>query len=83
MLRLLITWLVKVDCVEDRVLYLSVQVVCIELFVMAKPIEPTPVLENKDAKAFWDSFQNIKFDAKKELELEKSRAIYKLFSKNK
>lgn len=50
---------------------------------MAKPIEPTPVLESKDAKAFWESFQKVKFDAKKELELDKSRAIYKLFSKNK
>jgi len=50
---------------------------------VAKPIEPTPVLENNDAKAFWESFQNVKFDARKEQELEKSRAIYKLFSKNK
>jgi len=47
---------------------------------MAKPIEPTPVLEGKDAKAFWDSLQKSKFDEKKAVELEKSRVIYKLFS---
>jgi|GEM_PF-4615523 len=48
---------------------------------MAKPIEPTPVLENKDAKAFWDSLQNTKFDQKKESFLEQSKAVFKHFSK--
>jgi hypothetical protein len=50
---------------------------------VAKPIEPTPILENKDAKAFWDSFNTLKFDSEKELELEKSKAVYKMFAKNK
>jgi hypothetical protein len=48
---------------------------------VAKPIEPTPVLENKDAKSFWDTLQNAKFDSKKELYLEQSRAVFKHFSK--
>ncbi len=47
---------------------------------MAKPIEPTPVLTNANAKAFWECMANTKHDEKKELELEKSRAIYRLFS---
>jgi hypothetical protein len=47
---------------------------------MAKPIEATPVLENKDAKAFWESLENNKFDSKKEKDLEKSKTIYKMFS---
>jgi hypothetical protein len=48
---------------------------------VAKPIEPTPVLENKDAKSFWDTLQNAKFDSKKEIYLEQSRAVFKHFSK--
>lgn len=48
---------------------------------MAKPIEPTPVLENKDAKAFWNSLESTKFDSKKETYLEQSRAVFKHFSK--
>ena len=47
---------------------------------MAKPIEPTPVLENKDAKAFWDSLENTKFDSKKETYLEQSKAVFKHFN---
>ena len=48
---------------------------------VAKPIEPTPVLENKDAKAFWDVLQNAKFDSQKESYLNQSRAVFKHFSK--
>ena len=48
---------------------------------MAKPIEPTPVLVDKDAKSFWESIENQKFDKNKEIELEKSRVIYRVFSK--
>jgi len=45
---------------------------------MAKPIEPTPVLEGENAKAFWESLAALKFDERKELQLDKSRAIYRL-----
>ncbi|MFH1256299.1 MAG: hypothetical protein V1494_03315 [Candidatus Diapherotrites archaeon] len=48
---------------------------------MAKPIEPTPVLKGVDAQAFWVSLENRKFDEKKSVELDKSRFIYKFFSK--
>ena len=48
---------------------------------MAKSIEETPVLKGQDAQAFWDSMKNPKHSPTKEIELEKSRRIYKLFSK--
>jgi len=50
---------------------------------MAKQIESTPDLENEDAKAFWDTVKNTKFDSRKDLEFRISRAVFSFFSKNK
>ncbi|HZX19541.1 MAG TPA: hypothetical protein VFF13_00840 [archaeon] len=47
---------------------------------MAKPIEATPVLKGEDARAFWKSIDGLKHDEKKEAVLQKSKAIYRLFS---
>ncbi|MDD3083844.1 MAG: hypothetical protein PHP82_02365 [Candidatus ainarchaeum sp.] len=47
---------------------------------MAKPIEETPVLEGESAKEFWREMHKNKFDSKKQLELDKSKLIYKFFS---
>ena len=48
---------------------------------MAKPIEETPVLKGQDAQVFWDTFKKTKYSSAKEIELVKSRLIYKFFSK--
>ncbi|HEY3374978.1 MAG TPA: hypothetical protein VGK02_07960 [Candidatus Aquicultor sp.] len=44
---------------------------------MAKPIEPTPILEGKDAERFYESLKNAKYSAKKEAQLKHAREISK------
>lgn len=43
---------------------------------MAKPIEPTPVLEGKDAERLLEEVANATFSQKKQIFLDECRAIY-------
>ena len=49
---------------------------------MAKPIEPTPVLEGKDAERFYRSLKNAKYSQEKEAQLEHARNVAKEMRKN-
>jgi hypothetical protein len=43
---------------------------------MAKPIEPTPVLEGKDAERFYKSLKEAKYSPEKEAQLARARETY-------
>jgi hypothetical protein len=44
---------------------------------MAKPIEPTPILEGQDAKTFLKEIENVSYSEKKARFLDECKNIYK------
>lgn len=44
---------------------------------MARPIEPTPTLKDKDAERFYESIENAEFDPEKARKIEEARQTYR------
>lgn len=49
---------------------------------MAKPIEPTPILEGEDKRKFLESIQNISHDSKKEAFLKECDSAFEKVKKD-
>ncbi len=50
---------------------------------MAKPIQPTPILEGKDAERLWNEVDDSRYDANKQKFLDDCKAVYNKIQKNK
>lgn len=44
---------------------------------MARPIQPTPILEGEDAKRLLQDIANVKYSSKKQKFLDECREVYK------
>ncbi len=48
---------------------------------MARPIEPTPILEGKDAERFLKEINNVSYNPRKQAFLDECKSIFKITKK--